>query len=385
MSVEPTQANTSADTFKVVIVGGGVAALEAALALRDLAAERVAITMLAPGEDFVYRPLTVREPFAHGHAERYSLSEIAADIGVELRAQSFAWVDPAARVAYTDEGDGLAYDALLLALGARIHTRFTHAYTVDDRHLDDILHGLLQDIEGGYVKRLAFVVPARMGWQLPIYELALMTAARAYALDVPLSITIATPEDAPLAIFGSGASDAVAKLLADAGIEVLSSAYVEVPAWDTVVVNPEDLELKFDRVVALPELYGPAVRGLPAAEHGFIPVDLHSKVRDVERVYAAGDAADFVLKHGGISAEQADVAAEAIAALAGVPIEPKRFQPIVYGMLLTGGPPLYLRAHVTGGHGFSSEVSKEPLWSPPRKIVARYLGPYLEKCEPRCA
>jgi sulfide:quinone oxidoreductase len=377
MSVDPTQTKP----FKVVIVGGGVAALEGALALRDLAGDRVAITMLAAAEDFVYRPLTVREPFAHGLAERYPLSEIAADVGVELRPQSFAWVDPAAHVAYTDEGDELAYDALLLALGAR----FPHAYTIDDRQLDDILHGLLQDIEAGYVKRLAFVVPARMAWQLPIYELALMTAARAYALDVELSIAIATPEESPLAIFGSGASQAVSKLLSDAGIEVLSSAYVEVPSWDTVVINPDDQALKFDRVVALPELYGPAVRGVPAAEHGFIPVDLHSKVRGVEDVYAAGDATDFVLKHGGISSQQADAAAEAIAALAGAPIEPKRFQPTVYGMLLTGGAPLYLRAHITGGHGFSSEVSAEPLWSPPRKIVARYLGPYLEKCEPRCA
>jgi sulfide:quinone oxidoreductase len=374
-----------APPFKVAIVGGGVAGLEGALALRHLAADRVAITMLAPAADFVYRPLTVREPFAHGLAERYPLGEMAKDIGVELRAQSFAWVDPAARTVYTDEGDALSYDALLLALGARIHTRFTHAYTVDDRHLDDILHGLLQDIESGYVKRLAFVVPARMAWQLPIYELALMTAAKAYELGVSLSIAIATPEESPLAVFGSGASDAVSRLLSSAGIEVLTSAYVEVPSWDTVVVNPEDLELKFDRVVALPELYGPAVRGLPAAEHGFIPIDLHAKVRGVDRVYAAGDATDFVLKHGGISAQQADVAAEAIAALAGVPIKPQRFQPTVYGMLLTGKAPLYLRAHVTGGHGFSSEVSEQPLWSPPRKIVARYLAPYLEKREPLCA
>jgi sulfide:quinone oxidoreductase len=390
----PSEATPEPDTpsidpkdapFKVVIAGGGVAALEGALALRDLAGKEPQITMVAPTSEFVYRPMTVREPFAYGRAERYSLAEMASDIGLELREQSFAWVNPAKRIAYTDDGEELAYDALLLAVGARIHTRFSHAYTIDDRHLDDILHGLLQDIEGGYVKRLAFVVPARMAWQLPIYELAMMTAARAYELGVKLAIAIVTPEESPLAIFGSGASDAVSKLLADAGIEVLASAYAEVPRWDTVVVNPDDRTLKFDRVVALPELYGPAVRGLPAAEHGFIPIDIHAKVRGVERVYAAGDATDFALKHGGISSQQADAAAEAIAALAGAPIEPKPFQPIVYGMLLTGERPRYLRAHVTGGHGFSSEVSEEPLWTPPRKIVAKYLAPYLEKLESRCA
>jgi sulfide:quinone oxidoreductase len=375
---------TAPAAFKAVIAGGGVAALEGALALRDLAGDRLSITMLAPDPDFVYRPMTVGEPFAYGRAQRYTLSDMAKDIDVELREQSFAWVNPAACVAYTDSGEELPYDALLLALGARIHTRYTHAYTIDDRHLDDILHGLLQDVEGGYVRRLAFVIPARMAWQLPVYELALMTAGRAFEMNVALSITIVTPEESPLAIFGSGASEAVSKLLGEAGIKVVTHAYAEVPQWDTVVVHPEDRRLEFDRVVALPELYGPAVRGLPSAEHGFIPIDVHAKVRDVERVYAAGDATDFALKHGGIAAQQADAAAEAIAALAGAPVEPKPFQPTVYGMLLTGGRPRYLRAHVTGGYGFSSEVSEEPLWTPPRKIVARYLAPYLEKYESRC-
>lgn len=376
---------TAPAAFKVVIAGGGVAGMEAALALRELAGERVSIEMLAPDPEFVYRPMTVREPFAYGNAQRYPLRKLVEGIDVELREESFAWVDATGGIAYTDGGEPLPYDALLLALGARIHTRYPHAYTIDDRHLDDILHGLLQDIEGGYVKRLAFVVPGRMAWQLPVYELALMTAARALETDAALSITIVTPEESPLAIFGSGASEAVSKLLGEAGIEMVTHAYAEVPQWDTVVVHPEDRRLEFDRVVALPELYGPAVRGLPSAEHGFIPVDVHCKVRDIERVYAAGDATDFALKHGGISAQQADAAAEAIAALAGAPVEPKPFQPIVYGMLLTGGRPRYLRAHVTGGYGFSSEVSEEPLWTPPRKIVAKYLAPHLERFEARCA
>jgi len=367
--------------FKVVIAGAGVAGLEAALALKDLAGARVAIEMLAPDPEFVYRPMTVREPFAYGSAERYKVEQMAAKIGFELHEQSFAWVDADARVAYTDEGGQLHYDALILALGARIHSRFTHAYTIDDRHLDDILHGLLQDIEGGYVKRLAFVVPARMAWQLPIYELALMTARRAAETEASLAISIVTPERAPLAIFGSTATEAVSTLLDDAGIEVIASAYAEVPSWDSVVVNPGDRQWRFDRVVALPELYGPAVRGLPAGEHGFIPIDIHAKVRGVERVYAAGDATDFAIKHGGISSQQADAAAEQIASLAGAPLHAQPFRPTVYGMLLTGGAPLYLRAHLTGGHGFSSEASREPLWTPPRKIVARYLGPFLEELE----
>jgi sulfide:quinone oxidoreductase len=146
-----------------------------------------------------------------------------------------------------------------------------------------------------------------------------------------------------------------------------------------VVVNPGDHTIAVDRVVALPELYGPAVRGLAAGEHGFIPIDRHCQVPGVERVYAAGDGTDFALKYGGIAAQQADTAAEAIAAIAGLPVEPTALHPVIHGILLTGGAPRYLSARITGGHGFSSEITDEPTWSPPAKIAAKYLAPYLDE------
>ncbi|HYM44626.1 MAG TPA: FAD-dependent oxidoreductase [Solirubrobacteraceae bacterium] len=369
--------------LRVLIAGGGVAGLEAALALGELAGERVSMTLIEPEPDFVYRPMAVREPFAYGAAQRYPLKEIAQDIGAALMEDSFAWVDPGARLAHTEAGEQIAYDALMLAPGAKLHPRYTHAYTIDDHHLDDILHGLVQDVESGYVHRLAFVVPGRMGWLLPVYELALMMAGRAYDMGVELATTIVTPEDSPLRLFGLGASEAVAKLLKDAGVETITSAYAEVPRWSTVVINPGDRRLEVDRVVALPELFGPAVRGLPVAQHGFIPVDVHGRVREVERVYAAGDATDFPVKHGGVSSQQADAAAQSIAALAGVPIEPEPFHPIVRGILLTGGKPHYLTARITGGHGFSSEITDTPTWSPPVKIAAKYLAPYLDRLDRR--
>jgi sulfide:quinone oxidoreductase len=374
-----TSHSQGSDPFTVLIAGGGVAGLEAALALRDHAGEAVALKLLSPDPDFVYRPMAVQEPFAYGAAARYPLSSIAADLGAELLADAFAWVEPAARVVHTAGGEQLSYDALLLALGARAHPRYEHAITVDDRHLDEILHGLIQDIEGRYVKRLVFLVPPRMAWPLPIYELALMTAGRAYDMELEISVTVVTPEDAPLAIFGQEASTSVAELLRQAGIATVTSSYAEVPSSKEVVLHPGDRRLSCDRVVALPELFGPSVRGLPAAEHGFIPVDRHGKVRGVERVYAAGDAADFAIKHGGVATQQADAAAEAITALVGVPIEPRGFDPVIHGMLLTGDRPKYLTAHITGGCGFSSTVSDTPTWSPPTKIAARYLAPYLEQ------
>jgi sulfide:quinone oxidoreductase len=365
--------------LNVLIAGGGVAGLEAALALRDLAGDRVSITMLTPAQDFVYRPMRVREPFAYAAARRYPLEPIARDIGIQLRQDAFKWLDPEARIVHTDGGDQLSYDALLLALGARPHTRFRHALTLDDRILDEQLHGLIQDVEEGYVHKIAFVAPSEMPWPLPIYELALMTARRAYEMNEDVSITIATPEDAPLALFGNTVSDTVAKLLVEHGILTITSARCETPEPGRVSIQPGTRELHVDRVVALPELFGPSTPGVPKRDgHGFIPIDLHCQVHGLDRVYAAGDATDFAVKHGGIASQQADVAAEAIAALVGAPIEPSKFHPMIHGILFGADRPLYLSAQIAGGHGSSSEVSETPTWSPPAKINARYLAPFLE-------
>jgi sulfide:quinone oxidoreductase len=375
-----TFADSSVEPFNVLIVGGGVAALEAALALRELGGERTATTMIAPNPEFVYRPMAVREPFGYAEARRYPLDDLTRDIGVELRVDSFKWLDPERSVLHTEAGEQLSYDAILLALGARLGARFEHALTVDDARLDELLHGLIQDIEDGYVQRLAFIAPGRMGWPLPIYELALMTAARAQDMNIELSITIATPEDAPLAIFGRGASDAVRQLLEDNGISTITSAHCEVPEPGHVAINPGARHLEADRIVAMPELHGPSAPGVPGGPvGGFIPVDVHCKVPGIERVWAAGDATDFAIKHGGIAAQQADVAAQSIAALAGVATEPAPFDPVIHGILLTGGKPRYLSAHVTGGHGSSSEITEGPTWSPATKIAAKYLAPYLEQ------
>jgi len=373
-----TDETTQPEKLRVVIAGGGVAALETAFALNDLAPDRTDVTVLAPSADFVYRPMTVREPFAYGAARRYPLEPIVRDAGARLLTGELGWVDPDRQTIHTKDDEPIEYDALMLALGAKPVPHYTHALTIDDRRMDETLHGLIQDVEGGYLKSLAFVSPGRMAWPLPLYELALMTAARAYDAQIELAVTIVTPEDAPLAIFGSAASGAVSELLEKAGIEVIASAYAEIPAEGELVINPSDRRLQVDRVIALPELYGPSIRGIPLGDHGFIRVNPHGHVPDVGPIYAAGDAIDFPIKHGGLGSQEADTAAQSIALQAGAAVTPEPFHPVVHGILFTGGKPLYLTAQITGGQGFSSEVSDTPTWSPPSKIAARYLAPYLD-------
>jgi sulfide:quinone oxidoreductase len=206
-----------------------------------------------------------------------------------------------------------------------------------------------------------------------------MTAHRAYDMGIEVTITIVTPEATPLAVFGATVSESVHTLLERRGINIILSAHSEVPEAGVVSIHPGQRRLRVGRVVALPQLFGPSTPGVPGgARGGFIPVDKHCRVRHLERVWAAGDATDFPIKHGGIASQQADTAAEAIAALAGAPVEPRPFDPEIHAVLLGGTEPLYLSAHVTGGHGSSSQISKTPTWSPPSKIAAKYLAPYLE-------
>jgi sulfide:quinone oxidoreductase len=365
--------------FKVLIAGGGVAGLEAAFALRELAGDRVSLTVLAPVSEFVYRPNAVKEPFTRGYAHRYPLATLAAEAGAELVHDALDRVDVDRRLAYTTAGAELSYDALLLGLGAELGERYEHVTTVDDARIDEDLHGLVQDIEGGYVKRLAFVVPAPMPWPLPVYELALLTAQRAWEMGPELSVTIFTPERAPLIVFGEDASRAVAQLLSERGIEIVTSAYCEIPKAKTIDVSPGGRHFEFDRIVALPELRGPTLEGIPQDGGGFIPVDEFCQVRGVQRVYAAGDATDFPVKHGGIAAQQADTAARSIAALAGAPVMPEPLDPVLEGVLVTGDQPLYFKAQLAGGHGSGNEVIGTPVPASTPKIAARYLAAHLEQ------
>jgi sulfide:quinone oxidoreductase len=371
--------DSSAPQTKVLIVGGGVAALEAALALKHSAGERVQMTLLAPEDEFVYRPLSVGEPFGHELAHAYPLDKVVADLGIERCKDTLKWVDTSAHTVHTENELEFEYDALLLAVGARTSEPMRHALTIDPTRLDEQLHGLIQDLEDGWVHNIAFVIPELSGWPLPIYELALMTAGRAYEMNVNAQITVVTPERAPLAIFGSSASAVVSRRLDAYGIETVTSAHcvMHEPKRLTVSSAPEPIVV--DQVVTLPALHGPAVPGIPrSAAQGFISVDRHSRVPGLEGVFAAGDMTDFPIKLGGIAAQQADAAAESIAALAGAAIVPKPLVVTIHGLLIGGGEPVYMAAQVAGSEGTHSKVSADPFWAPATKIYARYLAPRLQ-------
>ena len=365
--------------LEVVIAGGGVAALETALALHELAGDRVKLTLLAPTPDFIYRPMAVLEPFVHRPPNQLPLAKFAAELNATLVQDTVAAVDCERRVVHPGAQQERPYDALVIAVGARAGEVLGDAVVMDVSRMDESLHGLIKEIDGGSVRSLAFVAPEPT-WPLPVYELALLVQEHAREKNVDLAITIITSEQRPLAAFGESVSAGVAGILADADIQMIVGARVESSSGE-LIVHPGEQHLRFDRVVALPRLAGPAITGLPADADGFLPVTSRCEVTGIERVYAAGDATDFPVKYGAIAAQQADAAAASIAALAGAPAEPTPFDGVVHGALVSGREYrcLYFTARIEGGLAQDSRTSDTPTWSPEAKIAAQYLGPYLEE------
>ena len=361
---------------RVVIIGGGVAALEATLALQALAGPLVGIEVLAPEPHFYYRPLAVAAPFSPGELRRYDLGTLLARGGALLTLGTAVGIDPDRCDVLTAEGSAHPYDALLVACGALPEPVIEGALTFRGPADIDRVSELLRDVQAGTVKRIAFSIPGGAVWSLPLYELALLTAAwleRQGRSDV--SIVLTTPEGSPLELFGAEASAATTRLLEERGIVVRTrSRALGFREGELALASGETLLV--DRVVAMPRLAGPRLAGLPQTRSGFIPIDRHCKVAGLPGVYAAGDITTFPVKQGGIAAQQADVAAQAIARAAGADLEPQPFRPVLRGLLLTGSAPQFMRHDLAHPDG-APAVSFNELWWPPAKIAGHYLGPLI--------
>ena len=358
---------------RVVIAGGGIGALEAVLALRSLSDGQLAITVVAPNKHLTLPPLTVAEPFAAGHADIGRLADILREEGATLHQAAVVGVDPDRRVVACSDGDDEPYDALVVATGARPRQAYDHTLTFG---LGDPLayNGLLADLEHGYTDSVAFVVPDGVSWSLPLYELALLTARQVWGMGRDVELTLVTPEPAPLAIFGTEAAAAVRELFDAAGIALVCGSPVALGLGGHIHLLADDSEIVADRVVSLPLLEGPRIPGLPADAAGFVPIDGYCRVPGLEDVYAIGDAADLLVKQGGLACQQADVAAAHIAAAAGADVEPTPLRPVLRGRLLTGATDQFLRRDLGAPHG---SADPEPLWWPPAKVAGLHLGPWL--------
>jgi sulfide:quinone oxidoreductase len=358
-------------TMRVVVAGAGIAGLETLVALRGLVGHAVALTLVAPDDDFTVRALDVFEPFGVGHPRRYPLDELATDLDAALHRDEVVRVERDRHIVRLASGIELPYDVLVLAVGASPYPAFEYGTcftrTLDGEGFDDVLG----DLRAGLAERIAVVVPTGAAWTLPAYELALMTAAFVDGAQV----TLVTPEHEPLSAFGPPAAELARGALAAAGVELIVGVSPGVP-YPGVVQLARDARLSCDRAVHLPLLAGPKTPGVACDTGGFILVDERFRVRGDDDVYAVGDGTAGAFKQGGLAAQQADAIAEQIASRAGAEHAPRPYRPVLRALLRTIDGPRYLRADPPGGAG-QSEVSEHCLWWPPSKVAARWLTPWL--------
>ena len=376
---------TTADPVHVVIAGGGFAALEAAVALRALAEDRVRLTLVSPEPYFAYRPSATVEVFGGAPPLMYDLRELLKGLRGDYHAASVVGVAPHAKTVELDSAQRLPYDILILAVGALSRPGVPGALTFRDQRDVPKLRRLLDDARHDRVSSLAFIVPSHHSWALPAYELALLTAARLRDKRAHVDIRLLTPERAPLEVFGDEISRLVAGLLEERAVRFVGGVTPR-------AVREGTLELEFeasvtaDAVVAVPELRGLRIPGVPASWLGFVPTDSAGRVESMADVYAAGDATTFPIKQGGLAAQQADWIAQTIASELGASVREIRPAWILRAQLVGGERPLFLRSELDEFGQPAGIVTADDhdaaANTDGHKVYARYLAPYLAQHHP---
>jgi sulfide:quinone oxidoreductase len=244
---------------------------------------------------------------------------------------------------------------------------------------------MVAEVETGVVARVVFALPAGTVWPLPLYELALMSARRAKERGMTLDCSVVSPEETPLAIFGQLASQLVGEVLEDAGVRFIGSSVAVQVRRDGSLGLRDGERIRADRVVALPELRGRRITGVPANPSGFVPADASGRVEGLRNVYAAGDLTTFPIKQGGLAAQQADVVAHTLAEELGAPVKQVRTPQVMRARLVGGERPLFLRTEFDwSGRPTTAalEGAGDEQAASAAKVLGRYLVPYLETREP---
>jgi sulfide:quinone oxidoreductase len=279
------------------------------------------------------------------------------------------------------------YDALVLAVGARPAKSIPDALTFrDQREVNHIRH-LASELRAGKLHRIIFAVPYGCSWPLPLYELALLTATHLEEHGAAGEVVLVSPERTPLQVFGAQASGLVSCVLAERGVRFIGESDPQSVERGALSLGSGET-LAADCVVAVPELRGPRITGVPTDRWGFVTTDALGGVTGLPDVYAAGDMTSFPIKQGGLAAQQADLIAQRIASNHGTAVKEPRVQHVLRARLLGGAHPIFLRTELDEfGQATAATLQHQSFEegkssTSPEKVFGRYLSPYLCTREP---
>ena len=308
---------------KVLVLGGGFAGVVAAESLAKKLGTEHDITLVSRNRRFLFYPALVRLAFGECEADdiEFDLREAMLDRRVRFVRGEVARIYPAERLITFAHGDlvgEMPYDYLLLAVGRRLATERVTGFFENAHHLLDV-----DDAKkfGAAVRSLSFgravighCQDARL--PIPVFEtaFALSTSLKEKGVREQCQISIASTEDLD-AMFGLSIAKELTVAMRSHGIEFVADfPIVKITAESVIAGNGRSLACDLNMIV--PPFSGPGVfvgTAITDAE-GYARVDSTMRVKDVERVYAAGDCVSFPgPKLGHMAVRQAEVAAENLA------------------------------------------------------------------------
>ncbi len=368
--------------LRVLIAGGGIAGLEAALALREMAGDATDVTVVDPGRRFTVPGTATARAFGFGTAVDLRLADVVHRAGARLVPGRVAAVDPGRHVVVLDGGEVLTYDALVVAVGATPVAAVPGALTFRGPQDVEAVRGMVDDVSHRALRgagvEMAIVVPPGCGWPLAAYELALMTREHLLGLGGgdSVAICVVTSEEIPLGLFGPDASASVSATLARSDIDVRTGAAVR--GWSAGCLRLDDgSTIWADRAIALPVQRGPGIAGLPADGRGFIPAGPDARVPGIPDVWAVGDGTTNPVKQGGVACRQADVAAgQIVAAAGGAAPEGDEGPQALSAWMWDGRRGRVLPSGAT--EPAEGAADPTPAW-PVAKVGGRFLAPFLRE------
>lgn len=286
----------------VVIVGGGSAGAPAARLLKKQLGPEHRVSLIEKEELLVNRvslPL-----YAVGKRKKQHLSRsrsLLSRYGVELITGEVQKIDPEEKKIYT-AGEELSYDLLFIAAGAdldRAHPPGAADAGIDLQNFDgaERIRAALPHFQGGEIAIVVASTTIRCPCGPYEYALLLEDWFRRRERSRDVSITIYTPEQAPLTLFGERVSGAVAGLLLNRNIRLHPGAQIRRIDSDRNLILfegggdsfPFDLLLNYAGA-APPRFIGES--GL-AGEKGWLEVESSSMaLRNDHSIFAVGDVTD---------------------------------------------------------------------------------------------
>ncbi len=370
----------------IVVIGGGFAGIESALALRSKLGAHARITLLTDQENFLFKPHLIYLPFGMS-VERVSipLKRPMSRAAVDLYVTRVRGIDAVRKQVSTEMGE-FGYDYLIVASGAGAadsHVpgagEFAHSvWTVRDMlRLRRAFLTLSEAARQGERREVLFALPTQPRCPTPLYEVALMldTWLRRQRIHDSVHLTFVTGEKSYLQDFGTKMHDLVLSEFEQRRIDHFTDAPLTHVTPDAAQIT-NGLHLPYDLLITFPQQAANIrFEGLPADEHGFINVDPASRqVKEHPEIYAVGDASDFPLKMGYLASAQADAAADHLSAHLHGREARVHFKPTAVVMLDTLDRAAFVRVPLNGqGKTQRYRVGVSPTWRMSKQVLGVYV------------